>query len=262
MELLHKTLNWYVRHKNAIDFIKDVVFFIGAAATFVGFYQFIKFLAQRKILNKKQEMENDSRLYDEIHEKLKEYVDNYGATLGDLRDMGIRLLYIKNYPYKLEDDGYGHMLYYYFMSEHHKASGYISTKGLYVLEHLWFLSTAIYYNPKSEKWFIDEAGLSFKGFKELKHKQLVKRIPFANIYGYDFDSDWADKGEPVFYTKYKYYKWKLYADDLTAVSIDEEHHLANAAHLKKSKRTKRLRSLIKRLRRKIKIHFMNRKRRK
>ena len=256
---MNEVVNWYVQHRDLIDLIKDVVFAFGATATFVGFYQLIKFLLQRKTLNKRQEMDNDLRLYNEIHKQLKEFVDSYDAKPDNLRDIGIRLLYIKNYPYKLEDDGYSQMLYYYFMSEYHKASGYISGKGLYVLEHLWFLNTAIYYNPKNEKWFIDEKGKKFKHYKQLKHKQLVKRIPFSNIYGYDFNSDWADKGEPVFYTKYKYYKWKLFADDLEAVTIDQEYHLAHKVHLDKKKRARKIRAFLRRRKNRIKGYFLEKK---
>ena len=150
---MESIVKWYVQHKDYIDLTKDIVFIIGAVATLVGFYQFIKFLAQRKTINKKQEMERDSRLHKEIYNRLKSYVDDYDASQGNLRDIGVRLLFIKNYPYKLGADGYSQMLYYYFLSEYHKASGYISGKGLYVMDHLWFWGESIYYHPKNAKWY-------------------------------------------------------------------------------------------------------------
>lgn len=244
MDLLNSIVQWHLAHKEYIDLLKDVVFTLGVAATFYGYFKFLRFLGQRKTLNKRQEMEYDLKLYGEINDKLREHVDSYEAKPGELRDIGVRLLYIKNYPYNLENDGFPQMLYYYFLSDYHKAGGYISGKGLYVMEHLWFLSQAIYYNPNNEKWFIDEKGKKFKNYHQLKHKQLVRRIPFANIYGYDFNPDWADKGEPVFYTKYKYYKWKLYADELEAVTIDEEFHLAHKVSLLKKKRARRIRTYV------------------
>ena len=259
---MSEIVKWYIQHKDLIDLVKDIVFFIGATATFISFYQFIKFLIQRKIINKRQEMDNDLRLYNEIHVNLKEFVDSYNAKPNNLRDIGVRLLYIKNYPYKLDNDGYRQMLYYYFMSENHKASGYVSGKGLYVLEHLWYYSEAIYYNSKNKKWFIDKKGKKFKNYNELEHKQLVRRIPFSNIYGYDFNSDWADKGEPVFYTKYKYYKWRLFANDLEAVTIDQEHHLANKVYLDKKKRARKVRLLLQHHKNRIRGYFLRKKRRK
>jgi len=262
METFQTIVTWYAQHKDYFDFVREIVFAVGLIATFYGYTKLLKYLTQRKALVKRQEMENDAKLYDAIHQKLKERVDSYNATEENPRDIGVRLLYMENYPYKLANDGYDQMLYYYFMSEHHKASGYISGKGLYLMEHIWFYGNNIYYNQNNEKWFIDKKGLSFKKYSELNYKQLVRRIPFANIYGYDFNSDWAFKGEPVFYTKYKYDKWKLYADDLEAVNIDQKYHLASKLHLSKKKRTRRFRSYLKRLNSKVSYYFLNRKHKK
>ena len=264
METFTNIVNWYAQQKNYFDFVKDILFAIGLIATFYGYIKFLKFLTQRGALNKRLEMDNDAKMYKEVQGGLKSFVDSYkDASSKNRRDIAIKLLYIKNYPYKLENDGYSQMLYYYFMSEGHQASGYISSTGLYVMEYLGHFSNAIYYNPKSEKWFIDKEGLKFRKYKQLKHKQLVKRIPFANILGYDFNSDWADYNEPVFYTKYKYYKWKLFADDFEAVTVEQEYHLAHKVPLKKSKRKKRVViSLLRRAKRKFNMFSINRKRRK
>lgn len=204
-------------------------------------------------------MENDSKLYGEVHDKLKEYVEDFGAAPKNMRDIGIRLLYMKNYPYNLDKDGFRFMLYYYFITERHQPSGYISGKGLHVMEHLWFWEEAIYYNSKNGKWFIDKKGRSIRGYHELNYKQLVKRIPFANIFGYDFNSDWADKGEPVFYTKYRYTDWKLYADDLEAVTNDNGKYPLDRISLQKNKRARRVRTLFLKLKNRIKGYFMSRK---
>lgn len=264
MDAITAIVNWYAEHKEYFDFFKDVLFAVGLIATFYGYFKFLKFLTQRGALNKRQEMENDTKMYNEVQGKLKDFVDSYkDASSENRRDIGIRLLYIKNYPYKLENDGYSQMLYYYFMSEYHHASGYVSTTGLYVMEYLGHFNDAIYLNPKNGKWFIDKEGQKFRKYKQLKHKQLVRRIPFANILGYDFNSDWADKGEPVFYTKYKYYKWKLYADDFEAVTVEEKYHLASKVHLKKNKRKKRvIKTFFRKMKRKFTMLSVYRKRRK
>lgn len=264
METFTNIVNWYAQQKNYFDFVKDLLFAIGLIATFYGYFKFLKFLTQRGALNKRLEMENDAKMYNDIQGRLKEFVDSYkDASLKNRRDIGIKLLYIKNYPYELENDGYSQMLYYYFLSEGHQASGYISSTGLHVMEYLGHFNNAIYYNPKNKKWFIDKEGLKFRKYKQLKHKQLVKRIPFANILGYDFNSDWADYNEPVFYTKYKYYKWRLYADDFEAVTVEEEYHLANKVHLKKSNRNKRvIKTLFRRIKHKFTMLSVHNKRRK
>jgi hypothetical protein len=203
-------------------------------------------------------MKNDAKFYDEIHDKLKEYVEDFGATPSELRDIGIRLLYMKNYPYNLDNDGFRFLLYYYFFTENHKPSGYMSGKGIYVLDHIWFWSEAIYWNPKNGKWFADKQGLSYRGYKELKHKHLVKRIPFSNILGCDFNSDWSEKGEPVFYTKYKYTNWKLFADEIEVVTIDNGEYPLDRVSLEKKKRAKRARTTFRKLKNKIRGYVNNR----
>jgi hypothetical protein len=259
METFRRIVRWYVQHQNDINFLKDVIFAIGAIATFYGYFKILRFLTQRKLLNKRQEMENDAKLYSEVHDKLKEYVEDFEATPKNLRDIGIRLLYMKNYPYKLDNDGFRFMLYYYFMTERHMPSGYISGKGLYVIEHLGIWEEAIYYNSKNGKWFTDKKGLSFRGYLELKHNQLLKRIPFTNILGYDFNSDWADKGEPVFYTKYKYTNWNLFADELEAVSMENGEYPLDRVSLQRGKRAKRIRRLFRRLKNRVRGYFLQKK---
>ena len=259
IKYMSEILNWYISNKDYIDLAKDVVFAIGAVATVAGFLQFIKFIPQRKVLNKRQEMDNDARLYSEVHSKLKVYVESYDAKPDNLRDIGIRLLYIKNYPYNLDNDGFRQELYYYFLTEAHKPSGYISGKGIYVLENVWFWDCSVYFNPKNGKWFIDKKGCVFKKFVELKHKQVLKRIPFANIYGYDFDSDWADKGEPVFYTKFKYTDWKLFADNLEAITLEKGRYPLDRVTLKKGKRARRVITFLHGLRSRIRGYIIDKK---
>lgn len=88
------------------------------------------------------------------------------------------------------------------------------------------------------------------------------RIPFANIFGYDFDSDWSDKGEPVFYTKYKYTDWRLFADDMEALTLKNGEYPYNRFSLRKSKRTRRTRSFFRRSKNKLKDYLYDRKIRK
>lgn len=256
---MEEVVNWYVQNKDLIDLIKDVVFVFGAVATFVGFYQLVKFLLQRKMLNKRQEMDNDSRLYTEIYDELKEYVEGYDLKPDQLRDVGVRLLYMKNYPYNLDNDGFRQELYYYFFTQNHRPSGYISGKGLYVVDYLRHFSNSIYYNPKNGKWFMDKEKRTFRRYKELRLQHLVKRIPFANILGYDFNSDWADKGEPVFYTKYKYTSWRLFADDLEALTWKDGEYSSDRLTLQKSKRARRLRTFFRRSKNRIRGYFLEKR---
>lgn len=256
---MEEVVNWYVQNKSYIDLAKDVVFVFGAVVTFVGFYQFIKFLVQRKSLNKRQEMDNDARLYEELHDKLKDYVESYGVKPNELRDIGIRLLYIKNYPYNLDNDGFRQELYYYFFTQNHNPSGYISGKGLYVVDFIHHFSDSIYYNSKNGKWFVDKENQTFRKYDELNLRHIIKRIPFANVLGYDFNSDWADKGEPVFYTKYKYTDWRLFADDLEAVNWKDGEYSSDRLTLQKHKRARRTITYVRKTKNIINGYFQDKK---
>lgn len=242
---MNEIVNWYVENRDYIDLAKDVVFVIGATATFVGFYQFIKFLLQRATLNKRQEMDNDARLYSEIHDKLREYVEGYGLEYkSHLRDINVILLHIKNYPNNFDSDGFRHNLYYYIFDRGHKPSGYITSNGLYVVDFLRQRNQSVYYNFKNGRWFISGEKRKFRKYDELKLQHLVKRIPFANILGYDFHSDWADYGEPLLYTRYKYTSWKLFADELEALTWKDGEYSSNRLTLQKSKRARRIRTFF------------------
>lgn len=252
-------VNWYIQNRNLIDLVKDIVFAIGSLATLVGFYQLIKLLLQRKMLNKRQEMDNDTRLYNETYEGVREYIQRYDLSPGNLRDVGIVLLYMKNYPYRLDNDGFRQMLYYHFFTHNHPPSGYMSGKGLYVVEYLRMHSESVYYNAGNHKWFIYREGCEFKGYKELSYQHLVKRIPFANIYGYDFSSDWTEKNEPVFYTRYMYDDWRLYADDLVALTWQGGEYTTDRLTLHKHKQTRRIRAFLRRRRNGVSGYFSERK---
>ena len=260
---MNEVVNWYVQHRDYIDLIKDIVFTVGATATFVGFYQLIKFLLQRKTLNKRQEMDNDARLYSEIHDKLREFVEGYGLEYKDhLRDINVILLYIKNYPNNFDNDGFRHNLYYYIFDRGHKPSGYISSNGLYVVDFLRQTNHSIYYNFKNGKWFISTEKHKFRKYEELKLQHLVKRIPFANILGYDFHSDWADYQEPLLYTKYKYTSWKLFANELEALTWKDGEYSTNRLTLQKSKRARRIRTFFLKTKNRIRGYFLEKNSRK
>lgn len=240
MEFFNQIIQWHVEHQPAINLFKDVVFLIGVVVTFYGYGKIAKYFAVRNTQRKRLEMEYDAELSRKIKPKLTDYVNDYKASPTNLRDIGIRLLYIKNYPYNLNNDGYRFMLHYYFMTARHNASGYVTGKAIYIVDHLKFMSQSIYFNEKNDKWFIRDKGHTYRGYAELAHTDLLKQIPFANMYGCDFESEWAEKGEPVFYTKYKYNDWRLFGDDLQAITQQDGGYPRNILDLKKNKRAKKI----------------------
>ena len=135
-------------------------------------------------------------------DKLKKYVDGLGATTQSrLHDIYVCLMYIGNYPYDINDDGYRLNLFYRLPKFQDCGKyiplDYISGKGLYV-----YSLSNIYYNQKNGRWFCgSHSGRMCKGYEKLDDYFLVMRIPFTNILGYDFDSDISVNGEPVVYTR-------------------------------------------------------------
>ena len=84
-----------------------------------------------------------------------------------------------------------------------------------------------------------------KGYEKLDDYLLVMRIPFANILGYDFDSDISVNGEPVVYTRYRSSYLRLYADDVRFVKLDDNGRRVDSIESKKSKRAGKIRGRIK-----------------
>lgn len=241
---MEDVLVWYKNNLDYINLIKDIISAIGTIGIFLSIYKFIQFLTNRKILDKRQEVDNDARSYREIHPQLSNYINT--RYQGKPKDFKIQLLYIRNYPYNIENDGYNYYLFYYLPTSNHKPCGYISGKGIYILYPIGF-SNSIYKHNRNNTWFIDKKGLLFKNYEELNYTCLRLRIPFAHIFGSDFNSD-ISEGEPVFYTKYKYGDWKLFADDIEALTLDSNctySYCPTPTSLRKSKKKRHIgRSLI------------------
>ena len=246
-------INWYIRNKDYINFAKDLLSIFGIIMAIVGFSSWIKMLFRKKLADKRMEMNTDMKTYSEFQEKLKTYIDDFELSPNNMLDVGIRLLYMKNYPYNLEDDGYKQCLYYYFFTDRHGLSGYISNKGVYIVDWVRYMENSIYYNPKNRRWFVAKKDKKRKRYIELKQEYMIKRIPFSNIYGYDFESDWSEKGEPVLYTKYKYTNWQLYGEEIVALNRGDGKYDPDRIFLKKSKRAKRIRIFVNNVRSRILI---------
>ncbi|GEM_PF-5405636 len=233
-------IDLYLRNKNLIEMLKDVGVIVGA-------WRFIKYVAHKRMSDKWREMQNDLAVYKGMGDKLKEYVDGLGATTSPrLHDIYVCLMYIGNYPYDINDDGYRLSLFYRLSRSpasngKHIPLGYISGKGLYV-----YSLSNIYYNQKNGRWFCSShSDRMRKGYEKLDDYLLVMRIPFANILGYDFDSDISVNGEPVVYTRYRSSYLRLYADDVRFVKLDDNGRRVDSIESKKSKRAGKIRGRIK-----------------
>lgn len=202
MELCPKMLEWYCSNETLVNFIIDIITIVGFITAIYAICDIIKYLRTRKMQNKINEMQRDEQTSHTLSRELEKYIGSGG------HDYGVRLVFYKNYPYKLDDDGFRKYLYWYKFSEKHVPSGYISNTDVAIIEEVSFCGDRIYYNEKTHKWFIDGSNKQFKKYLELPYDMIIYRLPFQNILGYRFgSSDWTDKHEPVFFTKYKYNSW-------------------------------------------------------
>ena len=232
-------IDLYLRNKNLIEMLKDV-------GVIVGVWRFIKYVAHKRMNDKWSEMRNDLATYKEMGDKLKKYVDGLGATdQSRLHDIYVCLMYIGNYPYDINDDGYRLNLFYRLPKSQHCGKyiplDYISGKGLYV-----YSLSNIYCNQKNGRWFCgSHSGRMCKGYEKLDDYFLVMRIPFTNILGYDFDSDISVNGEPVVYTRYRSSCLRLYADDVRFVKLDDNGRRVDSIESRNGKRAGKIRGRIK-----------------
>lgn len=193
-------LGFYLRNKDWIDLIKDLVFLLGA-------FGVVRYLITWNYKSKVSQIERDLNFRDNLEHKLQDYV--LEKHKNDIKDIGIRFIYWKNYPWSLENDAFKHYLFVRSFDNNVMPSGWIDKTGINFQKHFWHSSTSIYVDANGIFFFAPENG-SYIGFKELKNKCLVKHMPFSNIVNYDFRE--YIEYEPVFYIKYPYTKYKKLYD--------------------------------------------------
>jgi hypothetical protein len=207
---MDKILSFYLCSKDWIDLIKDIVFFFGAVTL-------VKYLWNKKFKDQSQNIENDLAKRKSIEDQLNKYVyEKYKNKVG----IGIRFIYWKNYPNKLNNDAFPYELFIYPRESNVLPSGYINNTGISFVERLWCFSQSAYVD-KNGFFFFDSKNQKIKGFKEFQNSELVRQIPFNHIVNFDFRE--FIEYEPLFYTKYQYNNWKLYDDRLVLRNkLDEQ----------------------------------------
>lgn len=197
-------IKFYSNIKEYIDIIKDIVFIIGVLSAF--------FAAKNYFFNKKkEEIANNLQIRKDIKEKLLEFVNGYDRSTP--RSIGIRLVSWKNYPWKLDNDGYKQILYYDVNMDKicHPGANFLSNTGIILEEDLWRSANTVYIG-KNEIYIIDKKNKKIRGFDEIKQDlKIVKTLKYKHIVNFDFEE--KIEYEPVFYTRYKYNKQKLYEND-------------------------------------------------
>lgn len=217
---MNQVLDFYKDNKEWINLAKDFVFLVG----FIGL---IKFLWTWNFRRKTASIEQNLKLRDNIGDKINEYV--FEKHEGGIKDIGIRLVYWKNYPWRLENDAFNHMLWLRYVGRNTTPFGWIDKTGINFIEHIWWLGRSIYLN-KYGIFFVDKEKKYHNGFEEFNNKILVQHMPFSRIINFDF-KDYIDY-EPVFYIRYKYTQnSKLYDDELIIANRDDDDFFQKTIYL-------------------------------
>lgn len=169
---------------------------------------------------KKKEIQDNLAVRKSIRDKLVEHADGYDRS--EPHDIGIRLVYWKNYPWKLDDDGYKQLLYYDTNMDKvikRRGAEFLTNTGILLDEHIWIFSQSLYLG-KFGTYIIDESGKKIAGFSEVPQRvKLVRTLRYKHIINWDFED--KIEYEPIFYTRYKYTSKKLYEDELFAQNYDD-----------------------------------------
>lgn len=169
---------------------------------------------------KRKEIRENLVMRDDIRDKLRNHADGYDRSTP--RDMGIRLVYWKNYPWNLDDDGYKQILYYNtnLNKKLSHDTEFLNNIGILVEEHIWYVNKSLYLG-KFGTYIIDRSGQNIAGFLEIKQKvKLVKTLRYKYIINWDFEEKIGY--EPIFYTKYTYTNQKLYDEDFLVQNYDDD----------------------------------------
>lgn len=189
-------LSWYKDNEALINLIKDIVYFLGAFTLF-------KYLWSWNFNRKTEKIESNLKFRERIEIALDDYVIEQNRS--NIKDIGIRFVYWKNYPWNLKNDGYKHFLNVQYHNNQLLASSWIDNTGIYFQEHLCWGSSSVYIDAIGIFFFAPKSRV-YEGFEEHKNKRLVVHLPFTNIVNFDFRE--KIEYEPVFYIKHPYSKYK------------------------------------------------------
>ena len=199
-------LNWNLAHQNEINLVKDLTFFLGVFGVVWSIWKFFRHLATKEMVLKTDQIKKNLCFRESLDAKLKEYV--FEKHKNGVKDIAVRFVHWKNYPWNLEKDGYKHLLFIRQLDERVQPSGWIDNTGVLIEEPVWWLSKSVYCDKRGI-FFIGDKGENYHNFHEIKDSRLILHLPFSNIIDFDFEE--LIEYEPVFYIKYAYDKYaKLY----------------------------------------------------
>ncbi|HSX30266.1 MAG TPA: hypothetical protein VLE73_06945 [Candidatus Saccharimonadales bacterium] len=210
--------------------VKDVAVYVELVANaivIVGALPVFFWLKNRAFERKKKEISDNLAIRSDIKERLREHADGYDRSKP--HDIGIRLVHWKNYPWRLEDDGYKQLLYYDTNLDKRLPHGteFLTNTGILVEERIWFFDYSLYLG-KYGIYSVGKSGQKMTGFREVRQKlKLVRTLKYKHIINWDFEE--KIEYEPVFYTRYKYTSRQLFEDEFFAQmssSAFSGHHVS------------------------------------
>lgn len=193
---MEQILKFYNENATLINFIKDIVCFLSA-------FTLIKYLWNWNFIRKTEKIESNLKFRERIEAALDDYVIK--ENKNGIKDIGIRFVHWKNYPRRLQNDGYKHLLKVEYHDNQLLLSSWIDNVGIYFQEHLWFTSSSLYIDAAGI-FFFASSERQYKGFTEHKNKRLIVQFPFTKIVNFDFRE--IIEYEPVLYIRYPYTKYK------------------------------------------------------
>jgi hypothetical protein len=173
---MEQILKFYSENETLINLIKDIVYFFGV-------FTVIKYLWNWNFVRKTEKIESNLNFRERIEAALDDYVIK--ENKNGIKDIGVRFVHWKNYPWHLQDDGYKHLLKVEYHGNQLLLSSWIDNVGIYFQEHLWFTSSSVYVDANGIFFFAPSDKI-YKGFTEHKNKRLVVHLPFTNIVNFDF----------------------------------------------------------------------------
>lgn len=214
-------LEIYLAHKNWIDLIKDLVFFAGAYTFFHGVYVLFKILKNKRFSDTASAIEKNLHFREKLEPVLNEFIFE---TAKNTKDVAIRFVHWKNYPWKLGRDGYKHYPWIRYFDDNTVHYGWMDNTGLNIQNPIWYLGYSVYIDTNGI-FFTEREGQTFKGFEEFADTTLVFHLPYTNIVNYDFRE--VIEYEPVFYLKHPYHERKKLYDDHVIVRKRDGHGYLN-----------------------------------
>lgn len=224
-------LSLYVSHKEWVNLAKDLVFFFGA-------FKVIVFIWNKNYVSKTLIIEKDLKVREFLEEKLNKYV--YEEHRNGIRDIAVRFVYWKNYPWNFKDDGYKHLLHFHDNDGETLPSGYLDKTGINFEEHVWFFLQSVYVDQNGIFFIAPKEG-SYRSFKEMKPARLIMHLPFSKIVNFDFKE--FIEYEPVFYVRHNYRDYrKLYdpvyicrekrGESYFRIELNRRYHIRKYSHLR------------------------------